>query len=83
MTRHVLSPTEGPLLSVKGCEGQRNAPTILNSLYNVAQFWDGRAKTLEDQASLPIINPCEMGQPNLDAAVAKIAKFPEYQRTFS
>jgi cytochrome c peroxidase len=69
-------------VGVKGCEGQRNAPTILNSLYNVAQFWDGRAKTLEDQASLPIINPCEMGQPNVDAAVAEIAKFSKYQQAF-
>src|SRR5260370_1375527 len=37
--------------------GQRNSPTILNALYNATQFWDGRAKTLEEQAALPIINP--------------------------
>ena len=36
-------------VGVKGRVGQRNAPTILNALYNVAQFWDGRAKTLEEQ----------------------------------
>jgi cytochrome c peroxidase len=37
---------------------------------------------LEEQAILPIINPSEMGQPSLDAAVARIAAVPEYQRAF-
>src|SRR5437870_13329257 len=40
---------------IHGRLGQRNAPTILNALYNKTQFWDGRAKTLEDQAALPKI----------------------------
>jgi cytochrome c peroxidase len=69
-------------IGIKGRAGQRNAPTILNALYNKTQFWDGRAKTLEDQAALPIVNPVEMGQPNLDAAVAKIASISEYDRGF-
>ncbi len=69
-------------IGVKGRLGQRNAPTILNALYNKTQFWDGRAKTLEEQAALPIINPSEMGQPNLDAAVVQIAALPEYQKAF-
>jgi cytochrome c peroxidase len=62
--------------------GQRNAPTILNALYNKAQFWDGRAATLEQQAALPITNPVEMGQPILDSAVARIAAIPEYRAYF-
>jgi cytochrome c peroxidase len=62
--------------------GQRNSPTILNALYNKTQFWDGRAGTLEQQAVLPITNPVEMGQPNLDTAVATIAAIPEYRRAF-
>lgn len=69
-------------IGVNGRVGQRNSPTILNALYNNAQFWDGRAKTLEDQAALPIINPSEMGQPSLDAAVTKIATVPEYEQEF-
>lgn len=69
-------------VGVKGRVGQRNAPTILNALYNKVQFWDGRAKTLEDQAGFPITNPSEMGQPSLDAAVAKISAIPEYQQAF-
>src|SRR5258705_9409206 len=69
-------------IGIKGRAGQRNAPTILNALYNKTQFWDGRVKTLEEQAALPIVNPVEMGQPNLEAAVAKIATISEYDRRF-
>jgi cytochrome c peroxidase len=69
-------------IGIKGHVGQRNAPTILNALYNKTQFWDGRARTLEAQAALPIVNSMEMGQPSLDAAVARIAAIAEYQRGF-
>jgi cytochrome c peroxidase len=69
-------------IGIKGRAGQRNAPTILNALYNKFQFWDGRAKTLEQQAALPIVNSVEMGQPSLDAAVARIAAIGEYQQAF-
>ena len=69
-------------VGIKGRVGQRNAPTILNALYNKTQFWDGRAKTLEEQAGFPIVNPSEMGHPNLDAAVAQIASVKEYQLAF-
>jgi cytochrome c peroxidase len=62
--------------------GQRNSPTVLNALYNQFQFWDGRAVTLEQQAGLPIVNPVEMGQPNLDSAVTRIARIPEYRASF-
>src|SRR5258705_2554039 len=69
-------------VGIKGRIGQRNAPTILNALYNKTQFWDGRVKTLEEQAALPIVNPVEMGQPNLEAAVAKISTISEYDQRF-
>src|SRR2546427_1088582 len=69
-------------VGINGRIGQRNAPTILNALYNKTQFWDGRVKTLEEQAALPIVNPVEMGQPSLDAAVARIAAIGEYQQAF-
>ncbi len=69
-------------IGIKGRVGQRNAPTILNAMYNKTQFWDGRAKTLEEQARQPIVNSVEMGQPSLDAAVAQIAAVGEYQEGF-
>jgi cytochrome c peroxidase len=69
-------------VGIKGRVGQRNAPTVLNALYNKTQFWDGRVNTLEEQAALPIVNSVEMGHPNLDAAVAQIATVEEYQQAF-
>jgi cytochrome c peroxidase len=69
-------------VGIQGRIGQRNAPTIMNALYNKTQFWDGRATTLEDQAALPIVNSIEMGQPSLDAAVTKIAGIEEYDQAF-
>ena len=69
-------------VGIKGRVGQRNAPTVLNALYNKTQFWDGRVNTLEEQAALPIVNSVEMGHPNLDAAVAQIAWVGEYQQAF-
>lgn len=40
--------------------GPINSPTVLNAGMNVAQFWDGRAKDLQEQAGGPIANPGEM-----------------------
>jgi cytochrome c peroxidase len=69
-------------IGIEGRAGQRNSPTILNALYNKTQFWDGRAKTLEEQAAMPIVNSVEMGQPSVDAAVARIAAIEEYKQSF-
>lgn len=48
-------------VGIGGTVGAINAPSVLNSAYNLAQFWDGRAATLEQQAAGPIQNPVEMG----------------------
>src|SRR3989475_10007676 len=69
-------------IGIQGRVGQRNAPTILNALYNKTQFWDGRVQSLEQQAALPIVNSVEMGQPSMDAAVTRIAAIAEYQGAF-
>src|SRR5229473_4571925 len=79
---HAFTDWRPASIGIKGRIGQRNAPTILNALYNKTQFWDGRVKTLEEQAALPIVNPVEMGQPSLDAAAARIAAIEEYQQAF-
>lgn len=67
---------------IGGKLGRRNAPTVLNATFLATQFWDGRAPRLEDQAKLPIVNPIEMGMPNGEAAVAKIAGDAEYVKLF-
>jgi cytochrome c peroxidase len=62
--------------------GRRNAPTVLNAMFNETQFWDGRAHTLEDQAKLPITNPIEMGVKTIDEAATMLLAIPEYAREF-
>jgi cytochrome c peroxidase len=79
---HAFTDGRPASIGIKGGVGQRNAPTVLNALYNKTQFWDGRVKTLEEQAALPIVNPVEMGQPSLDAATAGIAAIGEYDQAF-
>lgn len=67
----------------QGQLGERNSPTVYNAGGHLAQFWDGRAATLEDQAKGPILNPIEMAMPSEEAAVAAIAAVPAYVEAFS
>lgn len=61
--------------------GGRNAPTIINSAYNMFQFWDGRAGSLEEQALGPIQNPIEMGM-KLEDVVTRLNKIEGYRKQF-
>lgn len=65
----------------QGRKGSRNSPTILNSAYQYVYFWDGRAKSLEEQSLGPIQAHVEM---NLDPkiAVKKLQKNPTYHKMF-
>ena len=58
-------------------KGPINSPTVLNSFGQIAQFWDGRAKTLAEQAAGPIANPLEMASTH-EMAVKVIASIPGY-----
>jgi cytochrome c peroxidase len=69
-------------LGIKSLKGARNSPTVLNSMFNELQFWDGRAATLEEQAKMPIINPLEMGMKDHGVAVERIRQAPEYRPLF-
>jgi len=62
--------------------GKRNAPSILNAMFYKSMFWDGRAATLEEQATLPILNPVEMGQKDPKDVVAKLSAIPEFVEAF-
>jgi cytochrome c peroxidase len=79
---HAFTDGRPTSIGIKGRVGQRNAPTVLNALYNKTQFWDGHANTLEEQAALPIVNPSEMGQPSVDDAARHIAAIEEYDLAF-
>jgi cytochrome c peroxidase len=63
--------------------GGRSAPTVWNSAFNAVQFWDGRAKTLEDQAAGPVTNPIEMGMKDWDAVVARLKTIKGYEKPFA
>lgn len=62
-------------------QGPINSPTVLNSFGQIAQFWDGRAKTLEEQAAGPIANPLEMASTH-EMAVKVIGSIPGYAKYF-
>ncbi len=66
-------------------QGPINAPTVLNASLILAQFWDGRAKDLKEQAGGPITNPGEMASSH-ELAVEVLQSIPgyviEYQQVF-
>lgn len=63
-------------------EGPINSPTVLNSSMNVAQFWDGRAATLQEQAAGPISNPMEMASTHV-LALDVLRSIPQYRKEFA
>jgi cytochrome c peroxidase len=75
--------TDGAPVStgIRGQKGGRSAPTVINRAYSLAQFWDGRAPTLEDQAKGPIANPLEMDNTH-DAMAAKLSGIQGYRPLF-
>ena len=62
-------------------KGPRNAPTVLNSVFNIAQFWDGRAKDLAEQAKGPVQASVEMNS-NPERVVATLNSMPQYKELF-
>ncbi len=61
--------------------GHRNAPSVFNAATHIAQFWDGRADTVERQASIPILNPDEMANTS-DRVIRTLASIPGYVELF-
>lgn len=68
-------------MGINGTTGSVNAPTVFNSSLNIAQFWDGRAVSLEDQVTNPIKNPIEMGA-SMEEVVAKLNSNKDYKQVF-
>jgi cytochrome c peroxidase len=62
--------------------GKRNAPSLLNAMFYKTLFWDGRAASLEEQATMPILNPIEMGQKSPQDVVTKLSAIPEFVDAF-
>ncbi len=66
----------------KGQHGDRNSPTVYNAAGHMAQFWDGRAADVEEQAKGPVLNPVEMAVPSEEHAIAVLTSMPEYVTAF-
>ena len=63
--------------------GGRNSPTVLNAAYHFTQFWDGRAKDVEEQAGGPIMNPIEMSMPDQEFVINRLKGIKGYQDLFA
>ena len=66
---------------IKGQMGNINTPTVLNSIFNFRQMWDGRAKTLANQVQFPITNPKEMGN-SFENLIRSLKNDTYYNKTF-
>lgn len=79
-----LAFTDGQPVSagIHGQKGGRSAPTAINRAFSSAQFWDGRAATLEEQSVGPFANPIEHGFKDHDELVAKVKSIAGYQPLF-
>lgn len=62
--------------------GGRNSPSVIYAYLHGMQFWDGRAKDVEEQAGGPLLNPVEHGIPNKEFLEKKLRLIPEYQAAF-
>jgi len=80
----MLSGTDNLVTSIghKWAQGPINAPTVFNAVYSIAQFWDGRARDLTEQAGGPIANPDEMASSH-GLAVDVLQTIPGYREAFS
>jgi cytochrome c peroxidase len=67
----------------EGKRGGRNSPTTMNAALHIAQFWDGRASTVEEQALGPIMNPVEMGMSKNADVVQKLEAIDKYEEMFA
>jgi len=69
-------------IGVDGQIGGRNSPTVYNAVFNLSQFWDGRADSLASQALGPVTNPIEMGMSSWDEVVDKLKSDSSYEASF-
>jgi cytochrome c peroxidase len=69
-------------VGVGGKKGTRQSPTLVNRVFSTAQFWDGRAGTLEEQALGPVHNPVEMAMPDPKIVEERLKADPEYVALF-
>ena len=66
----------------EGKLGGRSSPATYNAALHIAQFWDGRAPSVEEQAKGPVLNPVEMGAPSEEFVIKVLKSMPGYVEAF-
>jgi len=66
-----------------GTPGERNAQSVYNSALHIAQFWDGRSPTVEEQSKVPITSNAEMGMLDPTHVEAVLRSIPDYAPLFA
>lgn len=82
MARFAFTDGKNVSTGIHGLKGGRSAPASINRVFSTAQFWDGRAVSLEEQSVGPFINPVEHGFSNHDEMIAKMKKNAGYRKLF-
>ncbi len=67
----------------EGEDGDRNSPTVYNSALHTMQFWDGRARDVEEQAGMPILEADEMNIPDKEFLIDRLKTVEGYQQMFA
>jgi len=81
IAEHGFADMRPVAVGVHGRGGRRNAPSLINRGFGRAQFWDGRAATLEAQVLQPISDPNEMNLPQ-EEAIARLSADASYSAAF-
>lgn len=80
--KHGFASPDPVAIGIGGKKGKRNAPSLFNVDYRSSLFWDGRARTLEQQARLPITDPAEMGA-TVDLVLKRLRSDKGYPQAFA
>lgn len=82
LPEHGLASPDPVAVGVGGMKGRRNSPSLYNVAWGKSFFWDGRAKSLEEQALAPIVSPQELGS-DLPTVVGRLQRHAEYPQLFA
>jgi len=81
LPEHGLASPDPVAVGIGGMKGRRNSPSLYNVAWGKSFFWDGRAKSLEEQALAPIVSPQELGN-DLPTVMGRLQRHAEYPQLF-
>lgn len=81
-TEAFASTQSSTSIGIEGRTLPRNAPSLLNTVYQTSLFWDGRENSLASQVWSPLLSPIEMANPSVGFAVETIRRLGDYEKSF-